>query len=298
MVSNKEDNVKKDKKIIIVVTLLSFLIGVFIGYLLFRNSKGIPFVRKEVNWSIGIYTGNSPFDMSSSGNISNPVLTAKDVTDVPAGFVADPFMVKKDSTWYMFFEVLNAKTYQGDIGLATSVDGFKWTYQQIVLDEPYHLSYPYVFEWNNKYFMIPESYKSNHTSLYKAVNFPYKWSFVATLLNGEYVDPCIFNFNNRWWIHVCDRNGKHDTLRLYHAEEMIGPWREHEKSPIIEGDPNVARPGGRVLILNDRIFRFTQGCKPTYGNQVRADEIVSLTTTTYKEREVPENPILVGGSSS
>ena len=88
-------------------------------------------------WSIGIYTGLSPFELHDPENISNPVLTGKDVKDIDAKFVADPFMVVEDGRFYMFFEVLNRATSQGDIGYAESDDGRKWEYRKIVIDEPF-----------------------------------------------------------------------------------------------------------------------------------------------------------------
>ena len=72
------------------------------------------------------------FNVKSPGNITNPVLTAEDVTDVSATFVADPFLLYDNDTWYMFFEVMSN---HGDIGLATSLDGFNWIYKQIVIIE-------------------------------------------------------------------------------------------------------------------------------------------------------------------
>lgn len=83
-----------------------------------------------------------------------------------------------------------------------------------------------------------------------------------------------------------------DLLRLYYANDLMGPWIEHPKSPIVAGDANIARPGGRVVVFDGRIVRYTQDDDPTYGNQVRAFEITELTTTSYQEREVSENPIL------
>ncbi len=52
---------------------------------------------------------------------------------------------------------MNARTKQGDIGLAVSGDGRTWTYRGIVLDEAFHLSFPYVFEWNGAVYLVPES---------------------------------------------------------------------------------------------------------------------------------------------
>src|SRR5436190_23412276 len=97
-------------------------------------------------WSVGIYSGDSPFHLTPIAGISSPVLTRQNVSDVPAKFVADPFMIWADELWHMFFEVLNRETDKGEIGLATSRNGVEWSYQQIVLTEEFHLSYPYVFE--------------------------------------------------------------------------------------------------------------------------------------------------------
>jgi hypothetical protein len=249
------------------------------------------FVRRRYEWSIGIYVGESLFKFVSPENITNPVLTAKDVTDVQADFVADPFVVCERGIWYMFFEVMNACTNQGEIALATSSDGFSWTYKQIVLYEPFHLSYPYVFKWNNDYYMIPESYQASSVRLYKAVDFPTQWLFVKNLLDGsDYVDSSIFHLNGKWWLFTSST--KNNILCLYYANELIGPWIEHPKSPLIEGNASIARPGGRVVEFDDRIVRYTQDNEYNYGNQVRAFEITELTTTNYNEKEVNENPIL------
>lgn len=254
------------------------------------------FVRRRCEWSIGIYTGKSLFNFSSE-NISNPVLTAKNVTDVQAHFVADPFMVQDNGIWYMFFEVLNARDKQGDIGLAISHDAVNWTYKQIVLDEPFHLSYPYVFKWENEFYIIPESHQDDSIRLYKAVDFPTQWTFVKVLLAGsDYVDSSIFHFNSKWWLFTTSI--KSNILRLYYANELMGTWIEHPKSPVIEENTHIARPGGRVVVFDSRIIRYTQDTEPTYGNQVRAFEITQLTTTNYEEKEVNENPILKATGSS
>ena len=160
--------------------------------------KGIPYPAREKQWSIGIYAGQSPFHLHPGPNAVNPVLSAADVTDVPATFVADPFMIKRDATWYMFFEVLNANTGQGDIGLATSSDGWKWRYGGVVLDEPFHLSYPHVFESGGVQYMVPESLQAQSIRLYRADEFPTRWTFVRPLLAGhDYSDPSLVHYGDK-----------------------------------------------------------------------------------------------------
>ena len=69
---------------------------------------------------------------------------------------------------------MNALSGHGDIGLAVSDDGINWSYKQIVLDEPFHMSYPYVFKWQEDFYMIPESQEANSVRLYRALDFPTK----------------------------------------------------------------------------------------------------------------------------
>ncbi|HEY9640576.1 MAG TPA: hypothetical protein V6C57_08830 [Coleofasciculaceae cyanobacterium] len=254
------------------------------------------FICRRDKWSIGIYRGDSPFNFIAPEGIKNPVLTAEDVTDVNAYMVADPFMVWEQEQWYMFFEVMDDRDRKGVIGLATSRDGSKWTYQKIVLNEPFHLSYPYVFKWKEDYYMIPESYQANAIRLYKATNFPAQWSFAKDLLNGsDYVDSSIFQFNNHWWLFTTSTQS--DILRLYYTSDLLGDWIEHPKSPIIQSNAHIARPGGRVIVWGDKIVRYTQDDAPHYGNQVRAFEITLLTTAHYQEKEISGNPILKASGS-
>ena len=215
-------------------------------------------------WSIGIYVGDSSFNFYSPENISNPVLTAENITDVPASFIADPFMIKEDSVWYMFFEIMNNITNSEDIALATSIDGFEWTYQQIVLDEIYPLSYPYVFKWMDDFYMIPSSAKSGGIQLYQAVDFPFEWSCLGILIDGLYFDASIFRYENHWWIFACSNTRENYDLNLFYADNLMGPWKKHPESPIIDGNSNIARPSGRVLVLDNNIIRYTQDCYPEY----------------------------------
>lgn len=246
-------------------------------------------------WSIGIYTGAPLFQLGTPHGAGNPVLTGASVSDVPAKFVADPFMVRRAGVWYMFFEVLNQQTAKGEIGLAVSANGMDWTYRQIVLAEPFHLSYPYLFEWNDAYYMLPETLQAEAVCLYKADDFPTHWSLVARLVKASCADPSIFHFDGKWWMFVCSTPYQHDTLRLYFADDLLGHWTEHPASPIVAGDKSKARPGGRVLVLADKIIRFAQDCLPSYGTRVRAFEVSELTPGSYVEKEAQSSPVLTAG---
>jgi hypothetical protein len=265
------------------------------------ESQPIPAPTKTQIWSIGIYTGKSPLELGPAPQISNPVLTRDSVSDVHATLVADPFMLQANGTWYMFFEVMNEQSGRGEIGLAVSQDAFRWRYQQIVLREPFHLSYPYVFEWRNTCYMVPESYQAKSVRLYKAIEFPTRWTLVTTLLDGDsFIDPTLFHFNNHWWLFADLSRPPYyaGTLRLFHADCLTGPWVEHPKSPVVEANPHIARPAGRVVILDGKVIRYTQDCCPEYGSRVRAFEITELTSTTYREQAVDLPPIIQAGGKN
>lgn len=251
------------------------------------------YIAAPLNWSIGIYTGDSPLVLRAPSDVKNPVLTRDDVSDVLATFVADPFMLHARDMWFMFFEVMNWRANKGEIGLATSADGLTWRYERIVLAEAFHLSYPYIFEWMNEYYMIPESYQAGGIRLYKATDFPTDWAYVGTLLNGPYlVDPSIVRHENAWWLFTeTSRARRHDTLELYSSNELMGPWRPHPMNPIVAGNPSAARPAGRVIVDDGKVIRYAQSCVPEYGTEVRAFELTVLTASSYQERET--DPVLL-----
>ena len=259
--------------------------------------RGGPWARHRHGhhaWSIGLYEGSSPFRLRASRRVRNPILTPLDITDVRATTVADPFVIRIDQTWNLFFEVLNQQTDRGEIGLAVSEDGVSWKYRQIVLAEPFHLSYPYVFQHEHAIYMIPETHQARSVRLYRASRFPTDWSFVCPLLEGGYfADASPVRHEDMWWIFT-ETNPQHkfDTLRLFYAAELTGPWREHPSSPIVAGDPHIARPAGRILSWDGKLFRFAQDDSPTYGRQVRAFEITELTPLHYDERLASRRPIL------
>ncbi|MEJ2697221.1 MAG: hypothetical protein P8013_11290 [Candidatus Sulfobium sp.] len=251
-------------------------------------------------WSIGIYTGTSPFDLAPAENAANPVLTARDVTDVPAEFVADPFMVHRDGTWYMFFEVLNSQKNLGDIALATSTDGFRWNYGKVVLSERFSLSYPYVFKWEDNYYMVPECNQIKGVRLYRAIDFPEKWVVAGTLLRGQrYSDSSLFRYDGLWWMFTATRSRPRNNgrLRLYYAGRLEGPWTEHPASPVVKNNPKTARPGGRVVVVGGSIVRYAQDDYPVYGRQVRAFRVTELSLASYREEPLGSAPVIAGSGS-
>jgi hypothetical protein len=138
-----------------------------------------------------------------------------------------------------------------------------------------------------------ENHGSGTVVLYKANDFPYGWVFVKTLLTGKLLhESSIYQNNSTWWLFSQTHN--FDELSLYHSDTPLRPWYEHPKNPVLEGDQNISRPGGSVVVFDNRIIRYAQDVEPYYGNQVWAVEITELTTRSYEEQKVGDGPILKG----
>lgn len=275
------------------VATWSILVGIgFVAGILVGRDRGFPFIERGEQWTIGIYRGDSPFEFGGIRNRMNPRLTAEAVTDVSARFVADPFLLKREDVWYLFFEVYNNATAQGDLAVATSANLRGWTYEGVVMDEEFHLSYPYVFEFEGEHYMIPETFETNSIRLYRADPFPSEWSYVGTLVEGrDYVDNSIVFHEGRWWMFSGVTSN--DTLHLHFSDSLFGPWSEHPESPIVSGDLHRSRPSGRMIEQEGRLFRYTMDVDPPEGtHRVMVYEITELTTDRYAERLAREEPVL------
>ncbi len=248
-------------------------------------------VSVSYQWAIAVYKGTSPSKLQPWRKAPETVITYKDVTDIKADFVADPFMILIDQLWYMFFEVLNNGTSLGEIGYATSSDCIQWNYGGIILREKFHLSYPMVFRNDQELYMIPETRQANEIRLYKANLFPQKWIQEKVLVKGDYADATIFSNDNRWWMFAL--HGTKD-LHLFYSDSLLGNWISHPANPIIEDDMKTSRPAGRIIKENGKIFRLAQDGVPLYGNKVRMFEITNLNRKNFSEIELEESPILKG----
>jgi hypothetical protein len=234
-----------------------------------------------------------------AGTRHNPVLVAEDVTDYGAvDFVADPFLFPGADRWHMFFEVVNNdRDPDAVIGHATSPDGLRWEYDQVVLKTEKHLSFPYVFEWEGHRYMIPETGGAGDgmVELYEAVDFPTDWRRRATPVSSDHEsdDAVVFQWDDRWWTLVGDDEigGAH----LYYSPSLARDgWHPHPENPVITGRPTAARPAGRPLVTDDGVVLFYQDCAEAYGERVRAYAVTALDTEAFADRELPESPILEG----
>lgn len=254
-----------------------------------------PYVGFAKVWSVAICNVDRPFAGAPLEISPLKIITADHVTDISARLIADPFLMQEGKSSYLFYEVLNEDTGQGDLAVSVSTDGENWTYQGVVLDEDFHLSYPQVFKHEGSIYMIPESCAAGSVRLYRATNFPTEWAFERTLIEKPLVDPTIFRHEDHWWLFASPADDW-DDLRLYFSKTLDPTdWKEHPQSPIVEGSKRFARQGGRIIREDGRLFRIAQDHKLHYGHQLWAMEIDRLTPEEYSETLTSRLPLLTAG---
>jgi hypothetical protein len=226
-----------------------------------------------------------------------------DVTDYRhCEFVADPFLfVTTDGDWHMFFETYRSSQAPGGvISHARSQNGLQWEYDRVVLESEQHLSFPYVFQWRENHYMVPEQGAAGGrtVTLYQANDFPYNWSKQCDLISADHRtdDAVLFRWNERWWMLM----GDHDTAStyLYHAESLTGKWTSHPENPVIQGRPFGFRPGGRPIVSEKDIVLFMQDCQSQYGDKLRAFEVTELSVSNFDDRECQNSPVLEGSGGT
>uniref|UniRef100_A0A1D1Y1X6 Glucosamine inositolphosphorylceramide transferase 1 n=1 Tax=Anthurium amnicola TaxID=1678845 RepID=A0A1D1Y1X6_9ARAE len=260
----------------------------------------------EGSWSVGVFYGDSPFSLkpieswnvwrnrSAAWPVANPVFTCASASDAgfPSNFVADPFLYIDGKSVYLFFETKNSITLQGDIGVAKSSDnGSTWRHVGIALNEEWHLSYPFVFDYHGQIYLMPESSKRGELRLYRAVDFPLQWTLEKVILKKPLIDSFIVNYQGLYWLFGSDFRGfgirKNGELEIWYSSSPLGPWNPHKQNPVHNIDKSLgARNAGRPFMFNGSLYRPGQDCGETYGRRVRLFKVEVLTTDKYKEVEV------------
>jgi hypothetical protein len=204
-------------------------------------------------------------------------------------FWADPFVIARNDLFYLFVEELLFKTNKGHLSAVVLNKKGEILDSKIILEKPYHLSYPYMLAIDGVDYMIPETNENSTIDLYKCTNFPFEWEFDRHIMkNIHAVDATPFFYDNIWWLfaNVDEKDGKssiNDELFLFYSDDFLsGKWTSHPQNPIVS-DVKRARPAGKIFIENGDVFRPSQDCSSCYGNALNINQILVLTPTEYKE---------------
>jgi hypothetical protein len=198
---------------------------------------------------------------------------------------ADPFILERDGRTWLFFEEYLYDEGRGVISVAPlDADGRPGAVHRI-LDTGGHLSYPLLFQDGDDVYLIPESGDRRSTTVYRAMDFPYRWEPAFQLGTGlQLLDTTILRENGLYWMFttVPGRHRAGYTVLLFWAESLEGPWQHHPDSPISR-DIRYARGAGCIVRSGGRLYRPVQDGAGGYGRRVHFFEILELTTESFRE---------------
>ena len=193
---------------------------------------------------------------------------------------ADPFVVEYGGKTAIFVELMDYRYGWGTIGVFT-IKGRKISPVREIIREPYHMSFPNVFEHDGELYMMPETYSAGDVHLYKCVSFPGKWEKMAPLIRGvNLVDHAVLQKDGLTYVVSFDINiGKSRVFLL-----DLHKFKLEEIYP--KGGFCSERPGGTFYAINGRIRRVIQDCHECYGDFIRIYEVGTFSTERFEETQV------------
>lgn len=257
-------------------------------YIMYKAIEFRVIQKMTPMWSWDIYIGKSA-DIGKLGQIGGITHLIEHEGD---RFWADPFVHNHLGVNHIFFEEYQYKNRKGNISVLKQESDGSYSYLGVVLDLEYHLSYPFIFEVEGTVYMIPETGARRSIDLYRCTEFPLKWEFCRTLLQGfKFVDTTVFFHENRFWLFTSALKDGVDIdsqLLLYYSDDIIsGDLIEHPSNPVVYGVDR-SRMAGSIFYWQNGIIRPAQDCSKIYGGAIRFMLIEELSEKTYSERQIDQ----------
>jgi hypothetical protein len=247
-----------------------------------RKKLGDLLWRKQ--WFMAYQFGKSVGDGADEPHLV--LYRFKPLTPPRDRFWADPFPVGVGDRYFLFFEELVYSKSKGHIAVMELNQNGPVSAPVPVLERDYHLSHPFLFEWEGNHYLLPETADNRTVELYRAVSFPDQWEPAGVLLSDVMaVDATIAKLGDRWWMFVnigSECISTSDELHLYFADSPLGPWTPHRRNPV-KSDVRSARPAGRVFLWNGQYYRPSQDCSVSYGHAIVLNRIDRIDPDCYLE---------------
>ncbi|TPN76686.1 formyl transferase [Mesorhizobium sp. CU2] len=210
----------------------------------------------------------------------------RDLPDDGSRFYADPFPVLHKGQVTLFVEDYIHRTGKAILSAVAFGPNGPLGQPKPVLELPYHLSYPFVFERDGQMWMVPESGANRSIDLYRADAYPGGWVKEATLVCDIVAsDATLVEHDGRWWMFATVRDGGgafSDQLHLWSAPDFRGPWTPHPRNPVLI-DIASARPAGRMVSRGGQLLRPVQDCRRSYGAAMGIARVTKLDETGFEQ---------------
>ncbi len=200
---------------------------------------------------------------------------------------ADPFLFTHQGKTWLFYERQDLTDMKGTLW-CLNLDDPKGR-PLLVLEEPFHLSYPQVFRYGKYTYMLPETRQGGEVRLYRCACFPGKWERVEQILPLEAVDTTLVRAGE-------GRSGESHAyyaftytdkrLELYYLELAADRFHVVSKVKIYASLPSrESRPGGGIYTEGGKLYRPAQNCTDYYGQELILYAIDRLDKDGFQEHE-------------
>jgi len=236
-------------------------------------------------WNIGIIpVGVDKFLCTGEFSIPEPVWL--NINRKKSVYHADSFGFVKEGKYHVICEEYDYKTAKGLlISLQIDKESFRILKKTPALEKPYHLAFPYLFEYEGDSYCLPESSEGGNLDLYRYDTGTGKLIFEQTLVeNLQAVDPTLFFHNKYWWLFFTDKVSTNERLHIWYSDSMRGPFSPHANNPV-KVDIRSSRPAGIPFVLNGKLFRPAQDCTIRSGRRICINEVITLSETAFIEKE-------------
>jgi hypothetical protein len=205
-------------------------------------------------------------------------------------FAADPFIIRDGPTeggYLLFYECFPWRSGLGRIDCVAIRDGHFGT-SRVILESPFHLSYPFILELGEDRVMIPEQAGSRQLAAYR-LGAGGTVTGSETLAAGvSLLDSTIIQRDGRFWLFATHAGPDDNVeLHLYHSDAVSGPWQAHARNPIKRERTN-ARPAGPFFAHAGELFRPAQDCGSHYGAGIVVNRLATLNEEAFAEEPVSE----------
>jgi hypothetical protein len=234
---------------------------------------------REPQWHVGVVA--APIDaFLRPGELPPP----RWLPGPPRGaFYADPFASADGRR--VIVERFGLRERVGTLQALDATPGPSPVPPQPVAAPGHHISYPYVVVHEGRAYCTPETAELDEVGLYRFVGEPVRIEKVRTLVAGiAAVDPTVTCHGGRWWLFFTDGDRDADAdLHVWHAGDLIGPWRPHARNPV-KVDVRSSRPAGTPFTCGGRLFRPAMDNSRAYGERIVINQVVELTPDDFAER--------------
>lgn len=199
-------------------------------------------------------------------------------------YYADPFVISTAKDTYIFFESYNYKKGKGSICVALKSEKFKKHHE--TLCEPFHLSYPFVFQDNGTVYCLPEANESNRLTLYRFNEKELILEKDSVLMeNIRAIDPTLYFKDGKWNLFLGLQKYSNIKLFRYLSNDLRGPYETYYNNPI-KTDCQNARMAGAFFTDGETLIRPGQESIRYYGTAVRLNEVQVLSDDYYSESQI------------